>query len=281
MSRENGVRSVIDGIAGDLRGKSVFVAGGTSGINLGIARAFASCGAFVGVLSRSPDKVNAAVAEISSFGEMAFGAAADVRDASAVEEVIGQFARSVSGTIDIVVSGAAGNFLCSAKDLSPNGFKTVIDIDLLGSFNVAKAAYPHLERPGGVLLNISAPQAYAPTPNQIHACAAKAGIDQLSRTLALEWGSEGIRVNSIVPGAIAGTEGMARLTNVPLKEHGRASDRVLATIPLGRYGQVDDVAALALFLSSEAASYISGAVVPVDGGWGPSGPVPRSAAAAG
>ncbi len=253
----------------------MFIAGGTSGINLGIAKAFASCGSVVGVVSRSEEKVAAAVGDLSNGSSQAFGVAVDVREEAALTDAVARFAEFAGGTINIAISGAAGNFLCPAKELSANGFKTVVDIDLLGSFNVAKAVYPHLERPGGVLLNISAPQAYAPTPNQVHACAAKAGVDQLSRVLALEWGPEGVRVNSIVPGAIANTEGLARLAKDPDDDSGGADSRVLSTIPLGRHGEVEDIAAMALFLSSDAASYVSGAVIPVDGGWGPSGPVPR------
>jgi NAD(P)-dependent dehydrogenase (short-subunit alcohol dehydrogenase family) len=258
--------------ASDFTGKSVFVAGGTSGINLGIARAFALAGAKIGVISRSSDKVQAATAELTRAELPAFGCVADVRDAEAVAQAMKDFADSAEGRIDIVISGAAGNFLAPAKDLSPNGFKVVIDIDLLGSFNVARAAYPFLRRPGGLILNISAPQAYVPIPNQVHACAAKAGVDQITRVLAKEWGPEGIRVNSIVPGAIAGTEGVARLApRAPTSDN--AADPVVRTVPLRRYGTIDDIAGMALFLASENASYVSGAVIPVDGGWGVTGPV--------
>ena len=165
------------------------------------------------------------------------------------------------GAIDIVVSGAAGNFLARAAELSPKGFRTVIDIDLIGSFHVLKAAYPHLRRPGGVAINISALQSFQPAHAQVHACAAKAGIDQMMRCLALEWGPEGIRVNSIAPGPIAGTEGMSRLTPTP-----EAEQRLTSTIPLGRYGDKADIADLAVFLASDAARNISGALIVSDGG---------------
>jgi NAD(P)-dependent dehydrogenase (short-subunit alcohol dehydrogenase family) len=270
---DSGVRPALARLtARDFAGRSVFLAGGTSGINLGIARAFASAGAAIGVISRSSAKVEAAVAELTRGDLSAFGCVADVRDAEAVAQAMQAFADSRGGTIDIVVSGAAGNFLAPARDLSPNGFKVVIDIDLLGTFNVARAAYPFLRKPGGIILNISAPQAYVPIPNQIHACAAKAGVDQITRVLAKEWGPEGIRVNSIVPGAIAGTEGIARLAPGATSSD-VAGDPVVRTVPLRRYGTIDDIAAMALFLASENASYVSGAVIPVDGGWGVTGPV--------
>ncbi len=256
----------------DFAGRTVFVAGGTSGINFGIARAFAAAGATIGVISRDPAKVEAATAMLGTDGSPAFGRAADVRDHQAVAEALQAFAKTAGGSIDIVVSGAAGNFLSPARDLSPGGFKAVVDIDLLGTFHVVRAAYPLLRKPGGVILNISAPQAYVPVPNQIHACAAKAGVDQITRVLAREWGPEGIRVNSIVPGAISGTEGIARLAPGATSADS-AADPVVRTVPLRRYGTVDDIAAMALFLASDGAAYVSGAVIPVDGGWGVTGPV--------
>lgn len=240
-----------------LAGRTAFLAGATSGINLAIAQRFVDLGAQVYVISRKPDKVQAAVALL---GPSAAGRAADVREFEAVEAAM-QECVARWGAVDIVVSGAAGNFLARAADLSPKGFRTVIDIDLIGSFHVLKAAYPHLRRPGAVAINISALQSFQPAQAQVHACAAKAGIDQMMRCLALEWGPEGIRVNSIAPGPIAGTEGMSRLTPTP-----EAEQRLTSTIPLGRYGDKADIADLAVFLASDAARNISGALIVSDGG---------------
>ena len=167
----------------DYTGCNVFVAGGTSGINLGIARAFAAAGARLGVASRRQEKVDAAVAQL---GAGARGYAFDVRDAEATAAAFAAFAAE-AGPIDVLVSGAAGNFPAAAKDLSPNGFKAVVDIDLLGTFHVMRAAYPHMKRPGGSLINISAPQASIPMAMQIHVCAAKAGVDMVTRCLAIEF----------------------------------------------------------------------------------------------
>ena len=242
---------------GLLTGRTAFLAGATSGINLGIAQRFVELGASVYVISRKPEKVQAAVAQL---GPNAAGCAADVRDFEAVETAVKECAARW-GPIDIVVSGAAGNFLARAADLSPKGFRTVIDIDLIGSFHVLKAVYPQLRRPGGVAINISALQSFQAANAQVHACAAKAGIDQMMRCLALEWGPEGIRVNSIAPGPIAGTEGMSRLTPTP-----EAEARLTRTIPLGRYGEKSDIADLAVFLASDAARNISGALLVSDGG---------------
>lgn len=245
----------------DYGGCAVMVVGGTSGINLGIAGAFADAGARVGVASRRREKVDAAVAVLSREGRPAFGAVFDVRDADAVEAGIAGFAAE-SGPIDVLVSGAAGNFPALARDLSPNGFKAVVDIDLLGTFHVMRAAYPHMRRPGGSLINVSAPQAQVAMAMQVHVCAAKAGVDMVTRCLALEWGPEGLRVNGVVPGPIDGTEGMARLA--PTDE---IRARVARGVPMGRLGSAAEVAAACLFLGSEAAGYVNGAILPADGGW--------------
>ena len=241
--------------------KTVFVAGGTSGINLGIARGFAQAGAKVAVMSRSEEKVEAAVALLKKDGSDAFGSAADVRDVDAVSNALTKTHESC-GEIDVLISGAAGNFPALAHDLSPNGFKAVVDIDLLGSFNVLKIGFQFLSKSGASVINISAPQAINPMQGQIHVCAAKAGVDMLTRVLAMEWGELGIRVNSIIPGPIDKTEGMRRLA--PTANARRA---VTSSVPLGRMGTVEDIAQAALWLASPLASYINGAVIPVDGGW--------------
>jgi len=244
----------------DFRGKHVFVAGGSSGINLGIADAFADAGASVAILSRSQARIDGALQQLARHGGKVAGYAADVRNYAAVEAALAQ-ARAAWGAIDVLVSGAAGNFPAAALGMSANGFKAVVDIDLLGTFNVLRAAHPFLRKPGAAILNISAGQSTHPMPMQSHVCAAKAGVDMLTRCLALEWGSDGIRVNAIVPGPIDGTEGMARLAPTDA-----AREAVTRRLPLGRMGRLEDVAQLALFLASSHASWITGAIIPVDGG---------------
>ncbi len=244
----------------DFTRKTVFVAGGTSGINLGIAEAFAVAGARVAVVSRSQDKVDAAVKTLSGHGAEAIGFSADVRDVEAIKTALAG-AREQFGTIDVLVSGAAGNFPAPALGMSPNGFKAVVDIDLLGTFHVLHSAYPHLTRPGAAIINISAPQAFVPMELQVHVCAAKAGVDMVTRVLAMEWGPEGIRVNSVVPGPTAGTEGMKRLAPTP-----ELLKAVTDAVPLGRLGTPMDVARMVMFLASPLADYVTGAVIPVDGG---------------
>lgn len=245
----------------DFQGRHVFVFGGTTGINFGIAQAFACRGARVSVASRKRENVDAALATLAAQGAQAHGVCADVRDFEAVGAAF-QDAVDRFGPIDALVSGAAGNFLCPANAMSANGFRTVVDIDLIGSFNVLRQAYAHLRKPGASLINITAPQATVAMRSQAHAAAAKAGIDQLTRVLALEWGADGIRVNAISPGPIDGTEGFRRLIARTEEELALAQDAV----PLRRFGTPEDIAHLAMFLASPYASYISGAVIPCDGG---------------
>lgn len=249
--------------AHQFQGKHVFVAGGSSGINLGIAKAFVEAGAHVAIASRSAERVEAAVAELAGLamaGVQVLGFSADVRDPQAIGHALAE-AHAALGDIDVLVSGAAGNFVAPVLGMSANGFGTVVDIDLKGTFNVMRQAHAYLRKPGASLINISASQSYTPTKYQAHVCAAKAGVDMLTRVLALEWGEQGIRINSIVPGPIGDTEGIRRLAPTP-----EAMQRMNDTVPLKRMGTVTDVADMALFLSSSYASFVTGAVIPVDGG---------------
>jgi NAD(P)-dependent dehydrogenase (short-subunit alcohol dehydrogenase family) len=256
-----------------LKGRVAFIAGGSSGINLGIAHGLAEAGATVALISRRIDKVEAAVAELRAAGHDAMGSAADVRDYPAVEQAL-RSVHDAKGPIDIVVSGAAGNFLAPAIGMSPNAFKAVIDIDLMGTFHVLRASYEFLRKPGASVISITAGQAVNPTLLQSHACAAKAGINMLTKCLAMEWGAVGVRVNAISPGPIRDTEGMARLA--PNAESEAAVKRL---IPLGDYGEKRDIADLAVFLCSDSAKFITGAILDCDGGFslpgsGALGPAP-------
>ncbi|HWV15138.1 MAG TPA: SDR family oxidoreductase [Cellvibrio sp.] len=246
--------------------KNVLVVGGTSGINRGIAETFARAGAKVAVVSRSQQKVDDTIAALKSYGAAdATGFSADVREAEALKKGIADIDQAW-GHFDVVVSGAAGNFPALATGMSANGFRSVIDIDLLGTFHVMQAVYPCLRKPGAAIINISAPQALIPMVGQSHVCAAKAGVDMITRSLCLEWGGEGIRINSIIPGPIDNTEGMKRLAPTDAMR-----SAVKKSVPLQRMGTTDDIANACLFLASDFASYISGAVIPVDGGWAQGG----------
>lgn len=242
-----------------LEGKVAFVTGGGTGITGGVARAFAEHGARLAITSRKEENLASMKKIIEDNGGECFAIAADVRDYAAVENAI---AETISryGQIDIVVNGAAGNFLCSAEQLSANGFGTVVDIDTKGTFNVCRAAFEELKKSKGQILNISATLHYLATPMQIHVSAAKAGVDAITRNLSVEWGRHGIRVNGIAPGPIQDTEGMKRLLPEALKE------KITKKIPVGRFGRIADIENAALFLTSDAASYINGVTLVVDGG---------------
>ena len=241
------------------KGKTAFVTGGGSGINLGIAKNFAALGANIAICGRTQAKLDAAAVELRALGATVSAVAADVRDFAALETAMAK-SKEALGPIQVLVAGAAGNFPVQAEKLSPNGFKTVIDIDLLGAFNASRAAFEQLKETRGTVIFISAGMAYMPHAFQVHVGAAKAGIDMMMKNLAIEWGPYGIRSNSIVPGPIEGTEGMKRLAGPG------QLDALTNSIPLRRMGTVDDIGRTAAFLASPLASYITGCVVVCDGG---------------
>ncbi len=246
----------VDGL---LQGRVAFVTGGGTGITGGVARALAEAGARVALVSRKMEHLEPAAKKIRAAGGEALAVSADVRNMEEVERAMAATLTKF-GQLDIVVNGAAGNFLCAAEEMSPNAFGTVIDIDLKGTFNVCRAAFSELKKNGGQILNISATLHYVGTPLQLHVSAAKAGVDALTRQLAVEWGRYGIRVNAIAPGPIEDTEGMQRLVPPQIKE------KLMRSIPAGRFGKIKDIERAAVFLCSEAASFINGEVLVVDGG---------------
>jgi peroxisomal 2,4-dienoyl-CoA reductase len=244
-----------------LEGKVAFVTGGGSGICKGIAAAFLAHGARVAIVSRKLERLEATAKELSdAHGRECVPLVADVRDPKTVEAALdATLARF--GRLDVVVNGAAGNFLAPAAQLSYNGFKTVLEIDTVGTYNVCRASFDRwLRDHGGVVLNISATLHYAATPLQVHASAAKAAVDAITRTLAVEWGALGIRVVGIAPGPIDETEGMTRLAPGDIRA------RLERGIPIRRFGRIDEIASLAVFLVSPGASLVHGATVVADGG---------------
>lgn len=244
-----------------LKGKVAYVAGGTRGFNLAIAKRYAEHGAKVVVMSRDEARCASAAEEIRETGGEALGLPADVRDYDRIAETMQETADAF-GEIDIVVAGQAGNFYAPALGMSANAFKSVVDIDLLGTFNLYRASFEHLRKPGASLIAITAPEAVKPLPFQSHVCAAKAGINMLTKVLAIEWGPAGVRVNGISPGPIENSFGMDKViaTKPGIKE------RITEGVPLRRWGTHDDIADAALFLVSDAGSYINGTVLDVDGG---------------
>ena len=246
-------------------GKVAFVTGGGSGIGAGIAARLAEQGARVGLLGRRADKLEAVAQRIRDAGGEASTHPADVRQFDAVQAAIDACAERF-GRLDLLVNSAAGNFLAPAAALSANGFRSVIDIDLCGTFNAARAAFTHLCKVHGAIVSITATQADVPTPLQCHAGAAKAGIEKLTRDLALEWSRFGVRVNAVAPGPIDDTEGMARLAP--------PGTDLRTRVPLGRWGTIDEVCEAVTFLASPAGAWITGTTLLIDGGTSLIGPGP-------
>jgi 2,4-dienoyl-CoA reductase [(3E)-enoyl-CoA-producing], peroxisomal len=242
-------------------GKVALITGGATGIGRGIAEALARHGSSVAIVSRKQENLAAAAEQIASnTGRRCLPLVADVRQPEAVELAVNQVVQELGG-LDIVVNNAAGNFFCPSAQLSPNGFGTVVDIDAKGTWNVSRAAYQaRLKDHGGQVLNISATLHYGGTPGQVHVAAAKAAVDAMTRTLAVEWGPQGIRVNAIAPGPIGDTEGARRL--LP----GAAAETLRGIVPTRRLGSIDDIVNLALFVLSDAGVNLNGAIFVSDGG---------------
>ena len=241
------------------RGRTVFVTGGAGTINAGIARGFAALGARVALAGRTMARLEDAAAEIRALGAEALALQADVQQIETLEAALATTERTL-GKIDVLICGAAANFPAPAEQMSAEGFRKVISVDLLGSFNASRAAFTQLKATRGNIVFVSATNAIMPFAFQSHVGAAKAGIDSLMRGLALEWGKYGIRCNSVLPGPIEKTEGLRRL----LTEQDIAELR--SYVPLGRFGTIEDVAAVCCFLASPLASLLTGVSLVADGG---------------
>jgi peroxisomal 2,4-dienoyl-CoA reductase len=255
-------------------GQVALITGGGSGIGRGIADTLAALGAHVVLASRKQERVDAAAAEIRAAGGKASGVSVDVREQEHVKEVVSRIAEE-HGRLDILVNNAAGNFYAPSESLSVNAWKSVIEIDLYGTFFCSQAALPAMRASGGgSIVNISMTLHYRGWPLMAHATAAKAGIDALTRTLALEWARDGVRINAIAPGPIP-TEGVRKAFTPPPTAEGVpdvfAVERAMESyakkaIPLGRWGSPDDIGGMVAYLCSPAASWITGAIMVVDGG---------------
>ncbi|ORZ35304.1 hypothetical protein BCR44DRAFT_116691 [Catenaria anguillulae PL171] len=242
------------------KGKVAFVTGGGSGICKGMTEALMRHGCDAVIVSRTQSKLDAAAKELeAATGRTCLPVAADVRNPqeviAAVDKAMAKF-----GRIDILVAGAAGNFLAPAEHLSYRAFSSVIDIDLKGTFNTIKACIEPLKQSKGCVINVTATLQYAGTPMQSHAASAKNGVDALTKVMAMELGRYGIRVNGIAPGPIEGTEGITRLMPPNMTAD------YINTIPVRRLGTIGDIEHATVYLASEAGSYVTGTVLVVDGG---------------
>ncbi|UNI14696.1 2,4-dienoyl-CoA reductase ((2E)-enoyl-CoA-producing) [Purpureocillium takamizusanense] len=249
---------------GLFKDRVVFVTGGAGTICSMQTRALVRLGANACIIGRSEGKTEEAARDIAKVrpGAKVIGiGGCDVRKMESLQAAADRCAREL-GSIDFVIAGAAGNFIVSLDGMSSNAFKSVMDIDVLGTFNTIKATIPHLLKSSSPrIIYVSATFHYTGMPLQAHVSAAKAAVDSLMASVALEYGPRGVQSNVISPGAIEETEGTARL--VSLDETVLA--RYAAKIPSGRLGTVRDVADATVFLFSEAGTYINGQVIPVDG----------------
>lgn len=243
--------------------KVLFCTGGGSGICKVIVKTMMELGANAAILGRNAVRLEAAAAEMGrATGRECIPVPGDVRRYADLEAAVAKTVERF-GRIDYVVCGAAGNFLAPISGLSSNAFRTVVEIDTIGTYNTVKATLNHVRATRGSYIHISATLQYRGTPFQAHVAAAKAGVDGISRVLAVEEGPRGVRSNVIAPGLTDSTEGISRLG-------ARKSDGSVETgeslVPLQRLGKSIEIAHAAVFLFSEAANFITGQVLAVDGG---------------
>lgn len=252
-----------------LKGKVALLTGGASGIGFEISTQFGKHGASIAIMGRRKTIVDSAVSSLQSLGIPAVGFAGDVRNQEDAKRVVESTIERY-GKLDILVNAAAGNFLVSPEDLSPNGFRTVMDIDSVGTFTMCHEALKYLKKgaagrssdhSGGIILNISATLHYTASWYQVHVAAAKAAVDAITRNLALEWGTDyDIRVNGIAPGPISDTPGMRKLGPDEIKSKSREA------MPLFKLGEKWDIAMAAIYLASDTGKYVNGTTLIVDGG---------------
>lgn len=260
--------------AGLLDGQVALVTGGGTGIGFGISSMLASLGAHVVIASRKPEHLEKALADITAAGGKASMVQLDVRDPERVNAAVNEVAET-HGRLDVLVNNAAGNFYAPSATLSPNAWKSVLEIDLYGTFYCSQAVYPIMAKQGGGrIISTSMTLHYRGWPMMAHATAAKAGVDALTRTLAMEWAPQRIRVNAIAPGPIP-TDGVRKAFTPPADSgvpdvFAATNERMAAyakkSIPLGRWGSPEDIANMVAYLASPAGDWITGSIFVIDGG---------------
>lgn len=259
---------------GLLAGQVAMITGGGTGIGYGIAELLSELGAHVVLASRKPEHLVSACKTLEEAGGSASSVQLDVRDPERVNAAVQEIAEK-HGRIDLLVNNAAGNFYAPSATLSPNAWRSVVEIDLFGTFYCTQAVYPIMaQQGGGRVVSISMTLHYRGWPLMAHATAAKAGVDALTRTLAVEWAPQGIRLNVIAPGPIP-TEGVKKaftppadsgVTDVFAATNERMERYARASIPLGRWGSPRDIANMVAFLASPGGDWITGSIFVVDGG---------------
>lgn len=244
-----------------LQDKVAFVTGGGTGIGFTIAEVLMRHGCDTIIASRRLDKLQESAATLqAATGRKCLPVQMDVRDPKKVQAAVGE-AMKQFGKINILINSAAGNFLCPAEGLSFNAFRTVMDIDTMGTYNVTKVVFDeYMKKHGGVIVNITATLQVRGQVFQLHAGSAKAAIEAMTRHLAVEWGEKGIRVMCVAPGPIEQTEGFSRLGGKVI------SKSYLESIPIQRVGTREDIANTVLYVVSDAAQLLTGTTLIADGG---------------
>jgi 2-dehydro-3-deoxy-D-gluconate 5-dehydrogenase len=246
----------------DLSGKAALVTGGNGGIGLGMARGLAAAGATLAIAGRDADKNATAVRELEKLGARAFAIAGELTDESACRALVDTAAARM-GRLDILINNAGINVRKAPQDYSLEEWRSVLDTNLTSAFVASQAAYPHLKRAGGgKIVNIGSMMSIFGAPYAVAYAASKGGIVQLTRGLATAWAQDHIQVNAVLPGWID-----TELTRRAREQVEGLHQRVLARTPAGRWGEPNDLAGIAVFLSSSASDFITGTAIPVDGGY--------------
>jgi peroxisomal 2,4-dienoyl-CoA reductase len=251
-----------------LAGHVALITGGGTGIGLGIASSLAGAGAHVAIASRKPEHLGPATEQLRAAGAQVSAVEVNVREPESVARMVERVGNE-RGRIDILVNNAAGNFYAPSASLSPNGWRAVVETDLYGTFFCCQAVYPLMKAQGaGRIVSISMTLHYRGWPLMAHATAAKAGVDALTRTLALEWAKDRITVNAVAPGPIP-TEGVKKAftpAGSDAPDLFGMEKYAAGSIPLGRWGTPDDIGQMVTYLASPAGDWITGAIMVVDGG---------------
>jgi 2-deoxy-D-gluconate 3-dehydrogenase len=246
----------------DLRGRVAIVTGGNGGIGLGMARGLANAGASVIVAARNAEKSDVAVRELRALGADALAVRVDVADEKSVDAMVGA-ALAWRGRLDVLVNNAGINIRKPAQNLSLDEWRRVLDTNLTGAFLCSRRVYPHMKGAGaGKIVNVGSMlsifgASFAPAYG-----ASKGGVVQLTKSLAVTWAPDNIQVNAVLPGWID-----TDLTRRGREEIPGLDERVVAGTPAGRWGRIDDFAGIAVFLASAASDFLTGAAIPLDGGY--------------
>ena len=238
------------------------ITGGGTGIGLAIAKRLGALGARIVIASRDSKNLEQGCAALQEAGIDALAVQLDVRKPEQVDEMVERTVKHF-GSLDILVNNAAGNFICRAEDLSPNGWNTVIGIVLNGTFYCSRAVgrYMIARKRGGAIVSILANYVWTGSPGTIHSAAAKAGVLSMTQTLAVEWAPHGIRVNAVAPGPIESPGAAKQLWSTV-----EAVERITAGVPAGRWGKPEEVADAVAFLVAPQSGFITGEVLTIDGG---------------